>query len=184
VFSSGPHEVWSQRRCRAHEHRRTHRDVEQRPDDRSVHRKHRAAKRRTRTSPSMSGTTTLSTRPPRSFASFPSVSLVSVSREQGFAHGVNRLAERSGEDLIVLLNPDAELCDGSLAALAETAESRGAAVVGGCLASPDGEVQLASARALPHRRDTRSLAPHPAHSGVGNAGPPSGSGTPYRVRSC
>ena len=82
-------------------------------------------------------------------ASFPNVSLVRSGENTGFAHGVNRLAERSGEDLIVLLNPDAELCEGSLAALAEAAESRGAAVVGGCLASPGGEVQLASARPFP-----------------------------------
>jgi GT2 family glycosyltransferase len=82
-------------------------------------------------------------------ASFPTVSLVRSVDNKGFAHGVNRLAERSEEDLIVLLNPDAALCDGSLAALAETAEHQGAAVVGGCLASPDGEVQLASARPFP-----------------------------------
>jgi N-acetylglucosaminyl-diphospho-decaprenol L-rhamnosyltransferase len=82
-------------------------------------------------------------------ASFPNVSLVRSVDNRGFAHGVNRLAERSKEDLIVLLNPDAELCDGSLASLAETAERQGAAVVGGCLASPDGEVQLASARPFP-----------------------------------
>ncbi len=80
---------------------------------------------------------------------FPNLSLVRSGENKGFAHGVNRLAERSGEDLIVLLNPDAELCDGSLAALAETVERRGAAVVGGCLASPDGKVQLASARPFP-----------------------------------
>jgi hypothetical protein len=81
--------------------------------------------------------------------SFPNVSLVRSVDNRGFAHGVNRLAERSEEDLIVLLNPDAELCDGSLAALAGTAARQGAAVVGGCLASPDGEVQLASARPFP-----------------------------------
>jgi GT2 family glycosyltransferase len=82
-------------------------------------------------------------------ASFPGVSLVRSAENMGFAHGVNRLAERSDEDLIVLLNPDAELCEGSLAALAETAERQGSALVGGCLASPNGEVQPASARPFP-----------------------------------
>ena len=77
------------------------------------------------------------------------VTLVRASRNEGFARGVNRLAARCDEPLLLLVNPDTELDRGAISALVATIETGGEAIVGGRLESLEGEPQLAAARPFP-----------------------------------
>ena len=66
----------------------------------------------------------------------------------GFARAVNELAARTDADALLLLNPDAYLEAGAIDRLAAAVRD-GAAIAGGRLSGPGGEVQPACARPYP-----------------------------------
>jgi GT2 family glycosyltransferase len=57
-------------------------------------------------------------------ADFPSVKVLPLSENRGFAHAVNRGAEEGDEPLLLLLNPDTEVTVGAVDALASLLENR------------------------------------------------------------
>lgn len=82
-------------------------------------------------------------------AGFPRVVFLPQSSNLGFAQGNNLAFEQSSGDLLVLLNPDTEVTDGSLDALIEFLESHPrAGIVAPQLVFPDGRIQ-ASCRGFP-----------------------------------
>lgn len=83
-------------------------------------------------------------------AAFPQVSVIDSGGNLGFARGVNLGARHARGDHLLLLNPDAELVPGSIAALVAAAERRPACgLYGGRVWWPDGRVNRYSARRLP-----------------------------------
>jgi GT2 family glycosyltransferase len=68
------------------------------------------------------------------------VEFVALERNAGFGAASNEGVRRAGGDVVVLLNPDSELVDGSLGDLAAEARRRGA-IVGPRLLEADGSVQ-------------------------------------------
>jgi len=77
----------------------------------------------------------------------PGVRLVRVERNRGFAAGCNAGARLAGGDLLLFLNPDAELREGAVEALWERARAAGPrALVGGRLIAPDGADELSFGR--------------------------------------
>jgi N-acetylglucosaminyl-diphospho-decaprenol L-rhamnosyltransferase len=80
-------------------------------------------------------------------AAFPDVCLVRNAQNLGFAAASNRAASRASGDLLLLLNPDARLLDGALAALLECIDAHPrAAAVGPALIYADGTPQPAAFR--------------------------------------
>jgi N-acetylglucosaminyl-diphospho-decaprenol L-rhamnosyltransferase len=67
--------------------------------------------------------------------------VVALAGNPGFGAACNAGVERAHHDVTVLLNPDCELIDGSLAALAAIARSHPAALHAPRLLNPDGSVQ-------------------------------------------
>jgi N-acetylglucosaminyl-diphospho-decaprenol L-rhamnosyltransferase len=66
--------------------------------------------------------------------------LITISRNIGFAAGVNQGARASGGEVVVLLNPDAVAEPHAIDALLECVATSGAAAVGGALLASDGGV--------------------------------------------
>jgi GT2 family glycosyltransferase len=57
-------------------------------------------------------------------AEFPTIRVVGLEENQGFAHAANRGAAEGGEERLLLLNPDTELLPGSLDQLAAALDRR------------------------------------------------------------
>ena len=77
-------------------------------------------------------------------AEFPWVRLVALAENPGFAAGNNVALRRATDDVCVLLNPDTELHDAALTALAAYLRTHPAVgVVGPRLLNPDGSLQSA-----------------------------------------
>lgn len=78
-------------------------------------------------------------------ARFPGVHVLRSERNLGFAAGTNEAARHARGDLLLLLNPDAWLLPGALAAMSACLEARGrAGAVGPALVYPDGSPQAAA----------------------------------------
>lgn len=78
---------------------------------------------------------------------FPSVTLIQNETNRGFSAACNQGIRASSGEVVLLLNPDAELQPGSLAALAEVLERRPeAAAVGPRLFNADGSPQSSRRR--------------------------------------
>jgi N-acetylglucosaminyl-diphospho-decaprenol L-rhamnosyltransferase len=70
----------------------------------------------------------------------PNARIIELKENQGFGAGCNAGVAASDEDVVVLLNPDTELIDGSLEALAELALTTGS-LCGPRLLNGDGTIQ-------------------------------------------
>ena len=82
-------------------------------------------------------------------AEFPGVRLVRNPRNLNYARGSNQAIALASGDLIMLLNPDTEVFDGTLDRLCRFVDEHPEAGAAGCLlVSPDGSVQ-SSCRSLP-----------------------------------
>ncbi len=78
------------------------------------------------------------------------VELLRISRNLGFAAGVNHGARAASGDVLLVLNPDAIAEHGSVTALIECMSAQSAAAAGGALMSADGQPQRGFAfRRLP-----------------------------------
>ena len=78
---------------------------------------------------------------------FPWLTLVDAGTNLGFAAGANLGADRARGELVVFVNPDAELAPGALASLAGAlAEMPDAGIAGGGLVDPSGRWQPGAAR--------------------------------------
>jgi GT2 family glycosyltransferase len=81
---------------------------------------------------------------------FPQVRLLAMAQNLGFARAVNRGAQGAGGDLVLLLNPDAELRPGALAAmLTALAEDPWRGAVSPRVERPDGQLDAACRRSFP-----------------------------------
>jgi N-acetylglucosaminyl-diphospho-decaprenol L-rhamnosyltransferase len=79
----------------------------------------------------------------------PDVRLIANSDNRGFAHAANQGIAATSAPFVLLLNPDAEIVGGTLAALVKVARERpGAGAVGALVRNPDGSIQP-SARRVP-----------------------------------
>ena len=80
---------------------------------------------------------------------FSSVRLVKCPENGGFSHGINVGLAHTHGDVVMWLNPDAELLDGGIAEVIRVLEERpSAGIVGPQIVSPDGTIQL-SCRSWP-----------------------------------
>jgi N-acetylglucosaminyl-diphospho-decaprenol L-rhamnosyltransferase len=78
---------------------------------------------------------------------FPWLALVDAGTNLGFAAGANLGADRARGELVVFVNPDAELAPGALASLTGAlAEMPDAGIAGGGLVDPSGRWQPGAAR--------------------------------------
>jgi N-acetylglucosaminyl-diphospho-decaprenol L-rhamnosyltransferase len=79
----------------------------------------------------------------------PDVNLIRNRTNRGFAAAANQGIAASSAPFVLLLNPDAEIVGGTLAALVKVARERpGAGAVGALVRNPDGSIQP-SARRVP-----------------------------------
>ncbi len=103
-------------------------------------------------------------------AEFPAVRVVALEKNLGFAHAANRGTAASGEERLLLLNPDTELLPGSLDALSEGLDRRPAtAGTVPLLEGADGASQ--------HRWQLRRL-PSAFRLATGRSGAPAFAATP------
>jgi GT2 family glycosyltransferase len=68
--------------------------------------------------------------------------LVRISRNLGFAAGVNHGTQAAGGDVLLILNPDAIAESGALSALMQCMDAQSAAAAGGALMNDSGEPEL------------------------------------------
>ncbi len=67
------------------------------------------------------------------------IQLLTISRNIGFAAGVNQGVRAAGGDVLLLLNPDAVAEPGAIAAIQECLATTGASAAGGALLESDGQ---------------------------------------------
>jgi N-acetylglucosaminyl-diphospho-decaprenol L-rhamnosyltransferase len=85
----------------------------------------------------------------RAVARHPQVTLLANPDNRGFARAANQGVAATSAPFVLLLNPDAEVIGGTLAALAKVARERpGAGTIGALVRNPDGTIQP-SARRVP-----------------------------------
>ncbi len=78
---------------------------------------------------------------------FPAVRLICNSTNFGFARASNQALAQAGGDFLLLLNPDAEVAENSIARMAHfLQESPGVGIVGGAVTFPGGALDPASHR--------------------------------------
>lgn len=81
---------------------------------------------------------------------FPAVKVITSSRNLGFAAAVNAAVEKSGGNMVCLLNPDCIVKTDTLIKMSEYIESNPACgAVGAKVMNADGSVQVASRRSFP-----------------------------------
>jgi GT2 family glycosyltransferase len=81
---------------------------------------------------------------------FPQVRLIANTENKGFAVAANQALRQARGEFLLLLNPDAELMEHSLAELVDCLERNpDVGVVGGAIVNPDGAIDPASHRGLP-----------------------------------
>jgi GT2 family glycosyltransferase len=86
----------------------------------------------------------------RAVSAFPSVRLVAIGRNGGFAHGCNAAAAATSAPWVLFLNPDTVVPDGALDALLDCALARNARAAAPRINLADGQYQPGSAnRRLP-----------------------------------
>lgn len=103
-------------------------------------------------------------------AAYPTIEVLALERNRSFAHAANTGAATITEDVLLLVNPDAELADDTVASLITALEDRPrAAGVVPLLINPDGSDQ--------HRWQLRRL-PTPGRLALGLAGAPAFSTPP------
>lgn len=77
----------------------------------------------------------------KAFEAEHSLQLLRISRNLGFAAGVNHGVRAAGGDVLLILNPDAIAEPGAVSALVNCMSAHSAAAAGGALLEADGELQ-------------------------------------------